>query len=162
MPDAKTPKPAATKPAAQATSNGKAGKAAAAAAAATPAVRVKSKKAKRAVAHGQAHVLATYNNTIVTVTDRAGNTLGWASAGALGFKGAKKSTPYAAGQVVHRLMDRLEPYGLREVDAYVNGIGSGREAAVRAFQARGVNVSSIRDVTPIPHNGVRPPKPRRV
>lgn len=131
------------------------------AAEAKPAV-VKSKKAKRAVTHGQAHVLATYNNTIVTVTDRAGNTLGWASSGALGFKGAKKSTPYAAGQVVHRLMDRLEPYGLREVDAYVKGIGSGREAAVRAFQARGVNVNSIKDVTPIPHNGVRARKARRV
>ena len=121
-----------------------------------------TKKSKRAVTHGQAHVLATYNNTIVTVTDRAGNTLGWASAGALGFKGAKKSTPYAAGQVVHRLMDRLEPFGLREVEAFINGIGSGREAAVRAFQARGVNVSSIKDVTPIPHNGVRARKIRRV
>lgn len=122
----------------------------------------RSKKSKRSVTHGQAHVLATYNNTIVTVTDRSGNTLGWASAGALGFKGAKKSTPYAAGQVVHRLMDRLESVGLREVDAYVTGIGSGREAAVRAFQARGVNVNSIKDVTPIAHNGVRPRKLRRV
>jgi small subunit ribosomal protein S11 len=120
------------------------------------------KKARRAVSNGQAHILASYNNTIVTVTDLSGNTLGWASSGALGFKGAKKSTPYAAGQVVHNLMDRLEPVGLREVVVFVNGIGSGREAAIRAFQTRGVNVASIKDVTPIPHNGARARKMRRV
>src|SRR3972149_693792 len=119
----------------------------------------RTRKVRRTVTHGNVHVLATYNNTIVTVTDKTGATLGWASSGAIGFKGAKKSTPYAAGQVVHNLMDRLESVGLREVDVFVNGIGSGREAAVRAFQARGVNVATIKDVTPIPHNGVRPKKP---
>ncbi|MFH0830841.1 MAG: 30S ribosomal protein S11 [Parcubacteria group bacterium] len=122
----------------------------------------RARKVRRTVAHGNVHVLATYNNTIVTVTDKNGATLGWASSGAIGFKGAKKSTPYAAGQVVHNLMDRLESVGLREVDVFVKGIGSGREAAVRAFQARGVNVATIKDVTPIPHNGVRPKKQRRV
>jgi small subunit ribosomal protein S11 len=122
----------------------------------------RSKKIKRSVSHGQAHILATYNNTIVTVTDGNGNCLGWASSGSIGFKGAKKSTPYAAGQVVHNLMDRLESVGLREVDVYVIGIGSGREAAIRAFQARGVNVNTIRDKTPIPHNGARARKARRV
>ncbi|MFO0705140.1 MAG: 30S ribosomal protein S11 [Candidatus Andersenbacteria bacterium] len=122
----------------------------------------KSRKVRRTVTHGQVYVMATYNNTIVTITDKNGDTIGWSSSGAIGFKGAKKSTPYAAGQVVHNLMDRLEPVGLREVDVFVNGIGSGREAAVRAFQARGVNVATIKDVTPIPHNGVRAKKQRRV
>jgi small subunit ribosomal protein S11 len=122
----------------------------------------RTKKFRRTVANGQAHILATYNNTIVSVTDANGNVLGWSSSGAIGFKGAKKSTPYAAGQVVHTLLDRLEPVGLREVDVFVNGIGSGREAAVRAFQARGINVAKIKDVTPIAHNGARPKKMRRV
>jgi small subunit ribosomal protein S11 len=122
----------------------------------------KSRKVRRTVTHGHVYVQATYNNTIVTITDKGGDTIGWSSSGAIGFKGAKKSTPYAAGQVVHNLMDRLEPVGLREVEVFVNGIGSGREAAIRAFQARGVNVSIIKDVTPIPHNGVRAKKQRRV
>lgn len=126
-----------------------------------PAVK-RVKKIKRSVTHGEAHILATYNNTIVTVTDGTGAALGWASSGSIGFKGAKKSTPYAAGQVVHNLMDRLESVGLREVKVYVKGIGSGREAAIRAFQARGVNVVTIRDLTPVPHNGSRPRKMRRV
>lgn len=122
----------------------------------------RARKVRRTVTHGHAYIQATYNNTIVTVTDKGGDTLGWASSGAIGFKGAKKSTPYAAGQVVHNLMDRLEPVGLREIDVFVNGIGSGREAAIRAFQARGVNVNTIKDLTPLPHNGVRPRKQRRV
>ncbi|MDP2587698.1 MAG: 30S ribosomal protein S11 [bacterium] len=122
----------------------------------------RSRKVRRSVSHGRVFVLATYNNTIVTITDKSGDTIGWSSSGAIGFKGAKKSTPYAAGQVVHSLMDRLEAVGLREVDVFIKGIGSGREAAVRAFQARGVNVLTIKDVTPIPHNGVRPKKQRRV
>jgi len=122
----------------------------------------RKKKLQRTVLHGHAHVLATYNNTIVSVTDQSGNVLGWSSSGSLGFKGAKKSTPYAAGQIVHTLMDRLESVGLREVDVFVKGIGSGREAAIRAFQTRGVNVLTIKDITPIPHNGVRAKKVRRV
>ncbi len=121
-----------------------------------------AKKNRKTLTHGAAHIQATYNNTIVTVTDQAGNALGWASAGSSGFRGAKKSTPYAAGQVVHNLMDKLESVGLREIDVFVKGIGSGRDAAVRAFQARGVNVNTIQDVTPIAHNGVRPKKVRRV
>jgi len=120
------------------------------------------KKGRRSVPNGLAHIMATYNNTVVTVTDPQGDTIGWSSAGSLGFKGAKKSTPYAAGQVVHNLIDRLEAVGLREIDVFVKGIGSGREAAIRAFQARGVNVASIKDITPIPHNGSRPKKMRRV
>jgi small subunit ribosomal protein S11 len=154
-----TTKPAATKPAAG-KSSGK-GKAKAETTAAAPVVK-KSKKLRRTVAHGRSYILATYNNTIVSITDQNGNVIGWSSAGALGFKGAKKSTPYAAGQIVHSLMDRLEPVGLREVDVFVNGIGAGREAAIRAFQTRGVNVLKIKDVTPVPHNGVRPRKVRRV
>ncbi len=130
--------------------------------AAKAAVSARARKVRRSVSHGHVYVMATYNNTIVTITDKSGNTIGWSSSGAIGFKGAKKSTPYAAGQVVHNLMDRLEAVGLREVDVFVNGIGSGREAAVRAFSARGVNVTTIKDVTPIPHNGVRAKKQRRV
>lgn len=125
-------------------------------------VAKRGKKMRRTVSHGLVHVTATYNNTIVTISDDKGDTIGWSSSGAIGFKGAKKSTPYAAGQVVHSLMDRLEPIGLREINVFVKGIGSGREAAIRAFQARGVNVATIKDVTPIPHNGVRPKKQRRV
>jgi len=147
------PKKAATKAAAPAKGSAKA---------TTKVVAKSARKLRRTVSHGHVYVMATYNNTIVTITDKSGNTIGWASSGAIGFKGAKKSTPYAAGQVVHNLMDRLEPVGLREVDVFVNGIGSGREAAVRAFQARGVNVAMIKDVTPIPHNGVRAKKQRRV
>ncbi len=139
---------------------GKTGKTDAAEKGGPPVKRIK--KIKRSVTHGQAHILATYNNTIVTVTDGTGAALGWASSGSIGFKGAKKSTPYAAGQVVHNLMDRLESVGLREVKVYVKGIGSGREAAIRAFQARGVTVQTIRDLTPVPHNGSRPRKMRRV
>ncbi len=124
--------------------------------------KAKNKKARRTLTQGAAHIQATYNNTIVTVTDLSGNSLGWASSGSAGFRGAKKATPYAAGQVVHQLMDRIESVGLRDIDVYVKGIGSGRDAAIRAFQARGVNVNLIKDVTPIPHNGVRPKKVRRV
>jgi small subunit ribosomal protein S11 len=120
------------------------------------------KKAVKQVATGKAYVQATYNNTIVTLTDMNGNVLGWSSAGKVGFKGPKKATPYAASMIVKDLCDRLKDVGLREVSAFVTGVGSGREAAVRAFHANGLNVTSIKDMTPIPHNGCRAPKPRRV
>lgn len=122
----------------------------------------KSKKKKPQISHGQAHVKATYNNTMVMVTDLQGNALAWSSAGSIGFKGAKKATPYAAGKVVEDVMSKLEGSGLSEIDVYVKGIGSGRESAVRAFQSHGVDVLKIKDITPLPHNGVRQPKPRRV
>lgn len=124
--------------------------------------RAKRKKAVKQVSHGRVYIQATYNNTIVTITDPTGNVLGWSSAGKVGFSGPKKATPYAASVIVKDLADRLQPYGLREVNAFVKGIGSGREAAVRALNANGINVLSIKDVTPIPHNGCRAPKPRRV
>lgn len=122
----------------------------------------KRTKKRRLVAHGHAYVLATYNNTIVTLTDLQGNALAWSSAGACGFRGPKKSTPYAASIIVRNAVERTRDYGLKQVDVFVKGVGSGREAAIRALNANGINVLSIKDVTPIPHNGVRPPKPRRV
>jgi small subunit ribosomal protein S11 len=120
------------------------------------------KKAVRQVSVGRAYVQATYNNTIVTLTDPNGNVLGWSSAGVVGFKGPKKSTPYAASVIVKDVCDKVKETGLREVSAFVCGVGSGREAAVRALHANGLNVTSIKDITPIPHNGCRAPKPRRV
>lgn len=120
------------------------------------------KKVVKTVSSGRCYVHASYNNTIVTLTDQHGNVLGWASAGSVGFKGPKKATPYAASVIVKAVCDKVKDVGLREVNAYVRGIGSGREAAVRALHANGINVLSIKDVTPIPHNGCRAPKPRRV
>lgn len=120
------------------------------------------KKKKRQVTHGRAYIQATYNNTIVTLTDTQGDVIGWSSAGACGFKGPKKSTPYAAGVIARAAVDKARDYGLREVDVFVRGVGSGRESAVRALHANGLEVHSIRDMTPIPHNGSRPKKPRRV
>lgn len=117
--------------------------------------------AKRLVKAGQAFVQATYNNTIITITDDHGNTLAATSAGALGFKGAKKSTPFAAMKVVEAVLERVKKSGIASIDVYVKGIGSGRESAVRAL-ATHMNVTSIADVTPVPHNGCRPPKVRRV
>ncbi|MEK7139645.1 MAG: 30S ribosomal protein S11 [Patescibacteria group bacterium] len=122
----------------------------------------KSKKAVRQVSLGRAYVQATYNNTIVTYTDQNGNVLAWASAGNCGFKGPKKSTPYAASVIVKAATDRVEKYGLKEVNVFVKGVGSGRESAIRAINANGIQVLLIKDVTPIPHNGCRPKKPRRV
>jgi small subunit ribosomal protein S11 len=122
----------------------------------------KKGKAVRQIRTGQAHVQATYNNTIITLTDLHGNVLVTSSAGRVGFKGPKKSTPYAAGVIVRELTEKVKPYGLQEVSVFVKGVGSGREAAIRAFHANGINVLSIRDITPIPHNGCRPPRPRRV
>jgi small subunit ribosomal protein S11 len=124
--------------------------------------RGKKRKAVKLVGSGRAYVQATYNNTIVTLTDMNGNVLSWSSAGVVGFKGPKKSTPYAASVIVKDAVDKAHDYGLREVNAYVCGIGSGREAAVRALHANGINVLAIKDITPIPHNGCRAPKPRRI
>ncbi|MCK5084773.1 MAG: 30S ribosomal protein S11 [Candidatus Pacebacteria bacterium] len=122
-----------------------------------------SKKIKRKnIVKGQVHIKSTYNNTIVTLTDLNGNVIAWSSAGLLGFKGAKKATPYAATTIIGSLLEKTKKIGLKEVEVYVKGIGSGRESAVRAIAANGINIISITDTTPIPHNGCRPPKPRRV
>lgn len=122
----------------------------------------KKKKVAKQVSHGRAYVQATFNNTIVSVTDQNGDVLGWASAGMVGFKGPKKATPYAAGQVVKKVLDAIETVGIKEVNVFVKGIGGGREGAIRAFNSNGIQVLSIKDITPIPHNGCRPPKRRRV
>lgn len=120
------------------------------------------KKVKKVVKKGQAHIQATYNNTIVTLSDQQGNVLSWSSAGGNGFKGAKKATPYAAGIIVKNAVDKAKEYGLTDVEVFVKGVGAGREAAIRALHSNGLNVFSIKDMTPIPHNGCRPKKPRRV
>ena len=120
------------------------------------------KKAKPELTRGRAYVQSSYNNTLVTITDLNGNVVAWESAGAIGFKGAKKSTPYAATIVVKSLMEKIIPTGLKTVDVFVKGIGSGREAAVRALGNEGLEVNTIKDMTPIPHNGCRPKKVRRV
>lgn len=122
----------------------------------------KKKKAIKQVSTGRAYIQATFNNTIVTLTDQNGDVLGWASAGMVGFKGPKKATPYAASQVVKRAVEHVAPTGLKEVSVFVKGIGGGRESAIRALNANGLQVLAVKDVTPIPHNGCRPPKRRRV
>lgn len=119
-------------------------------------------KKKRQVSRGQAHILATYNNTVVTLTDQNGNALSSCSAGQVGFRGPKKATPYAAGIIVRTAVERAKEYGLKDVEVLVKGVGVGREAAIRALFANGLNLLTIRDVTPVPHNGCRPPRPRRV
>ena len=132
-------------------------------AAAEPSAKVKSRvKKKKFVTHGQAHIQATYNNTLVTLTDQQGNVLGWSSAGKVGFRGPKKSTPYAASVIVRDVIERTKPIGIKVVDVFVRGVGLGREAAVRALVANGLTVNAIKDLTPMPHNGPRPPKVRRV
>ncbi|MFA5126537.1 MAG: 30S ribosomal protein S11 [Patescibacteria group bacterium] len=124
---------------------------------------VKSKKkVKKIVKKGQAHIQATYNNTMVTLTDPVGNVLAWSSAGLNGFKGPKKATPYAAGIIVKSAIDKVKDYGLAEVDVFIKGVGAGREAAIRALHSQGLTITSIKDMTPIPHNGCRPKKTRRV
>jgi small subunit ribosomal protein S11 len=119
-------------------------------------------KKTRQVSRGCAYIQATYNNTIVTLTDTDGNVLAWSSAGGNGFRGPKKATPYAASVVIRRLVEKVADVGMKEVDVFVKGVGQGRESAVRALNANGLNVLSIKDITPIPHNGCRPPRPRRV
>lgn len=124
--------------------------------------RTTKKRVKKHVERGQAHIQSTFNNTIVTLTDAQGNTLSWASAGGLGFRGSRKNTPYAAQQAAETAAKAAMIHGLKTVEVMVKGPGSGREAAIRALQATGLNVTSIKDVTPVPHNGCRPPKRRRV
>lgn len=123
--------------------------------------RRRTRRVKRNVPRGHAHIHATFNNTIITITDPNGNTINWASAGSVGFKGAKKSTPYAARLAAQRAARDAMDNGMVEVDVFVKGPGPGREAAIRALQAAGLKILSITDVTPIPHNGCRPPKKRR-
>lgn len=120
------------------------------------------KKIKRQVSSGRAYIQATYNNTIITFTAPNGDALAQCSAGQAGFRGPKKSTPYAAGIIVQKAAEKVKSYGLKEVNVFVKGVGSGREAAIRALNANGINVLAIKDITPIPHNGCRPKKPRRV
>ncbi len=124
--------------------------------------KVTKKRIKKNVDRGQAHIQSSFNNTIVTLTDSEGNAISWASAGGLGFRGSRKSTPYAAQMAAETAAKAAAPHGLRSVEVFVKGPGSGREAAIRALQANGIEVTSIRDVTPVPHNGCRPPKRRRV
>lgn len=130
-------------------------------AAARRVTRVKKKERKH-VDRGVAHIRSTFNNTVVTITDVTGNTLSWASAGVLGFKGSRKSTPFAAQMAAESAAKEAMEHGLREVECLVKGPGAGREAAIRSLQAAGLEVSLIKDVTPIPHNGCRAPKRRRV
>ena len=122
----------------------------------------RKRREKKLVERGAAHIRSSFNNTIVTLTDAEGNALSWASAGGLGFRGSKKSTPYAAQMAAETACKAAAPYGLKTVDVMVKGPGSGREAAIRALAACGLEVLTIKDVTPVPHNGCRPPKRRRV
>ena len=125
-------------------------------------VKTTPKQATKQISHGRAYIQASFNNTIVTLTDPNGDVLSWASAGMVGFKGPKKATPYAASQVVKKACEAAAQYGLKEVNVYIKGIGAGREGAIRALNTNGVQVLSIKDTTPLPHNGCRPPKRRRV
>jgi len=120
------------------------------------------RRERKNIPFGQAHVQSNFNNTIITITDQGGNAIAWGSAGTAGFKGSRKSTPYAAQLAASNAVKEAMEQGLREVDVYVKGPGPGREAAIRSIQAAGLKVRSITDVTPIPHNGCRPPKKRRV
>lgn len=125
------------------------------------ATRVK-RRARKNIEKGQAHIASTFNNTMVTLTDTNGNVISWASAGQLGIRGSRKSTPFAAQEAAAEAANKAKEHGLKSVDVYVKGPGSGREAAIRSLQASGLEVTMIKDVTPIPHNGCRPPKRRRV
>jgi small subunit ribosomal protein S11 len=120
------------------------------------------KKVVRKISKGRAYIASTYNNTHVSLTDLNGNVISWSNAGKLGFKGAKRSTPYAATEIVKDAITKAKPTGISEIDVFVRGIGGGREAAIRALYSNGLNIVSIKDITPIPHNGCRPPKVRRV
>ena len=121
-----------------------------------------TKRNRKNIERGAAHIHSSFNNTIVSITDVAGNVISWGSAGGLGFKGSRKSTPFAAGEVADQAAKKAMEHGLKTVEVHVKGPGSGREAAIRALQTAGLEISSIKDVTPIPHNGCRPPKRRRV
>jgi len=120
------------------------------------------RRERKNIDRGVAHIKSTFNNTIVTITDTAGNAISWASAGGMGFKGSRKSTPFAAQMAAENAAKEAMEHGLKEVEVYVKGPGAGREAAIRSLQAAGLEVNLIKDVTPIPHNGCRPPKRRRV
>ena len=122
----------------------------------------KRRRERRTVAEGIAHIQSTFNNTVITITDMGGNALAWASSGGQGFRGSRKGTPFAAQTAAEQVARKVMDQGMRKVDVLVKGPGSGREAAIRALQSAGLEVSMIRDVTPIPHNGPRPPKRRRV
>ncbi|HSR62339.1 MAG TPA: 30S ribosomal protein S11 [Gammaproteobacteria bacterium] len=122
----------------------------------------RKKKTKRTVADGVAHIHASFNNTIITITDRQGNALAWATAGGSGFRGSRKSTPFAAQVASTRAGENAQDYGIKNLEVYIKGPGPGRESAVRALNAAGFRITNITDVTPIPHNGCRPPKKRRV
>ena len=121
-----------------------------------------ARRNRKNIDKGEAHIHSSFNNTIVTITDTNGNTISWGSAGGLGFKGSRKSTPFAAGEVAETAAKAAMEHGLKTVEVYVKGPGAGREAAIRALQSAGLELTSIKDVTPIPHNGCRPPKRRRV
>ncbi|MFA6098466.1 MAG: 30S ribosomal protein S11 [Patescibacteria group bacterium] len=132
----------------------------------TPKIKIKPKKSKAKkkvfVTHGRAYIQASYNNTIITITNPQGDVISWSSAGHMGFKGPKKATPYAASIIVKDVTEKAKNKGLKSVDVFVKGVGAGREAAIRALNANNINVLTIKDITPIPHNGCRPPKIRRV
>jgi small subunit ribosomal protein S11 len=128
---------------------------------ATPAPRKRRKQSKN-VTHGVAHIKSSFNNTIITFTDQEGNTLSWASAGNVGFKGSRKSTPFAAQMAAEQAARKAMEHGVRRVDVVVRGPGSGRETAIRSITQTGIEITGIKDVTPVPHNGCRPPKRRRV
>jgi small subunit ribosomal protein S11 len=127
-----------------------------------PEEKKKVKKAKKQISKGRATVKCSYNNTIVNISDDNGGVLGWCSSGLLGFKGAKKATPYAATQVVANVTEKVRKYGMKELEVFVRGVGSGREASIRALANNGFEITMIKDTTPIPHNGCRAKKPRRV
>ncbi|MFP5254565.1 MAG: 30S ribosomal protein S11 [Actinomycetota bacterium] len=127
-----------------------------------PGGRRPRKRERRNVSHGVAHIKSSFNNTIITITDLEGNVLSWASAGNVGFKGSRKSTPYAAQMAAEKAARGAMEHGVRKVDVEVKGPGSGRETAIRSLQSTGIEVTGIKDVTPVPHNGCRPPKRRRV
>lgn len=129
---------------------------------ARPKRKTTRKKERKSISDGIAHIQSTFNNTIVTITDLSGNVISWSSSGVQGFKGSRKSTPFAAQLVAEDAVKKAKIHGVRNVRVYVKGPGAGRESALRAIQAAGLNISLIRDVTPIPHNGCRPPKRRRV
>ena len=122
----------------------------------------KKKKIKRQISKGKAHIKCTYNNTIVSITDLSGALLAASSSGKVGFKGAKKATPYAAAQVISDVIEKISKFGVSELEVYVKGVGSGREGAIRALANKGFDIALINDLTPIPHNGCRPKKPRRI
>jgi len=124
--------------------------------------RTKRKAVRKNVGLGVVYILSSFNNTQVSMTDSTGNVLAWASDGSSGFKGARKSTPYAATQVTNNVLEKIRPMGITHVEVRVSGIGAGRDAALRAFATSGLTVHTVRDITPLPHNGCRPPKARRV